>query len=110
MTGHDDLGLVEHQGTIGESGPMDGSFPTEAWLRFSRAVTFRVTTVVGAGALAALAFSQGSQAWAIVGAVLTGSAIADVILLIVVAWFNWRHRAPRSRDVVEDQPRPRNTL
>jgi hypothetical protein len=53
-----------------------------------------MTTVVGAGALAALAFSQGSQGWDIVGAVLVGSAIADVILLIVVAWFRWRHRAP----------------
>jgi len=53
-----------------------------------------VTTVVGAGALAALAFSQGSQGWDIVGAVLVGSAIADVILLMVVAWFRWRHRAP----------------
>lgn len=72
-------------------------------MRFSRAVTYRVTTVVGAGALAALAFSQGSQGWNIVGAVLVGSAIADVLLLIVVAWFNWRHRAaPSSRDVVED--------
>jgi hypothetical protein len=63
-------------------------------LRFSWAVTHRVTTVVGAGALAALAFSQESQGWDIVGAVLVGSATADVILLIVVAWFRWRHRAP----------------
>jgi len=54
-----------------------------------------VITVVGAGALAALAFSQRSQGWDIVGAVLLGSAIADLILLIVVAWFRWRHRAPR---------------
>jgi hypothetical protein len=66
----------------------------EAWLRFSLTVTYRMTTVVGAGALAALAFSQGSQGWHIVGAVLVGSAIADVILLIVVAWFRRRHRAP----------------
>jgi hypothetical protein len=57
-----------------------------------------------------LAFSQRSQGWDIVGAVLTGSAIADVILLVVVAWFNGRRRAPRSRDVGEDQPRPRNTV
>jgi hypothetical protein len=63
-------------------------------LRFSWALTYRVTTVVGAGALAALAFSQRSQGWDIVGAVLVGSAIADVILLIVVAWFRWRHRTP----------------
>jgi hypothetical protein len=61
---------------------------------FSWAATYRITAVVGATALAALAFSQGSQGWDIVGAVLTGSAIADVILLIVVAWFRWRHRAP----------------
>ena len=64
-------------------------------LRFSWALTHRVITVVGAGALAALAFSQTSHGWDIVGAVLLGSAIADVILLIVVAWFRWRHRAPR---------------
>jgi len=63
-------------------------------LRFSWGLTYRVTTVVAAGALAALAFSQGSQGWDIVGAVLVGSAIADVILLMVVAWFRWRHRAP----------------
>jgi len=64
-------------------------------LRFSRALAYRVTTVVAAGALAALAFSRRSQGWDIVGAVLVGSAIADVILLIVVAWFRWRHRAPK---------------
>lgn len=62
-------------------------------MRFSWAVTYRVTTAVGASALAALAFSQGSQGWDIVGAALTASAIVDVILLIVVARFRWRHRA-----------------
>ena len=61
-------------------------------MRFSWAVTHRVATVVGAGALAALAFSQGRQGWDIVGAVLVGYAIADVILVIVVAWFRLRHR------------------
>jgi hypothetical protein len=61
-------------------------------LRFSWAVTYRVTTLVGAGALAALAFSQGSQAWDIVGAVLAGSAIADVLLLVAVARFRWNRR------------------
>jgi hypothetical protein len=65
----------------------------EVWLRFSWAVTYRLGTVVGAGALAVVAFSQGSQGWDIVGAVLTGSAIADVILLIAAAWFRWRHRS-----------------
>ena len=61
-------------------------------MRFSWAVTYRATTLVGAGALAALAFSQGSQAWDIVGAVLAGSAIADVILLVAVARFRWNRR------------------
>ena len=56
-------------------------------------MTYRLGTVVGAGALAVLAFSQGSQRWDIVGAVLTGSAIADVILLMAAAWFRWRHRS-----------------
>ena len=63
-------------------------------MRLSWAVTYRVITVVGAGALAALAFSQESQGWDIVGAVLTASAIVDVILLIVVARFRWRRRTP----------------
>jgi hypothetical protein len=77
-------------------------------LRFSWAVTYRVSTVVGAGALAALAFSQGSQGWDIVGAVLVGSAIADVLLLVVVAWFNWRHRAPSEFETgVSDPPADR---
>ena len=61
-------------------------------MRFSWAVAYRVATVVGAGALAALAFSQGGQGWDIVGAVLAGSAIADVILLVAVAWFRWNRR------------------
>jgi len=56
-------------------------------------VTYRLSTAVAAGALALLAFSQGSQWWTIVGAVLTGSAIADVILLIAAAWYRRRHRS-----------------
>ena len=68
-------------------------FGEEVWLRFSWAMTYRMSTVVGAGVLALLAFSQGSQWWDLVGAVLTGSAIADVILLIAAAWFRWRHRS-----------------
>jgi hypothetical protein len=62
-------------------------------VRFSWVVAYRLGTLVGAVALAVFAFSRGSQAWNIVGAVLTGSAIADVILLIAVAWFRWRHRS-----------------
>ena len=62
-------------------------------LRFSWALTYRLATVVGASGLAVVAFSQGSQLWDIVGAVLIGSAIADVILLIAVTWFRWRHRS-----------------
>jgi hypothetical protein len=64
-------------------------------LRFSTAVTHRVASVVGAGALAAVAFSQGTEGWDVVGAVLVGIAVADVILLIVVVWFRWRHRGSR---------------
>ncbi len=60
-------------------------------MRFSWAVTHRVASVVGAAVLAALAFAQG---WEIVGAVLAGSAIADLILLAIVARFRRRHRAP----------------
>ena len=55
-------------------------------------MTYRTATLLAAGALAALAFSQRSEGWDIVGAVLVGSAIADLILLIVVTWFRWRHR------------------
>ena len=64
-------------------------------MKLSTAVTHRVATVVVAGALAAVAFSQGTEGWDIVGAVLIGMAIADVILLIVVVWFRWRHRDSR---------------
>ena len=73
--------------------PRERQIGWEFSLRFSWAVTYKLGTVVGAGALAVLAFSQGNQSWDIVGAVLTGSAIADVILLIAVAWFRWRHRS-----------------
>ena len=73
--------------------PRERQFGWEVWLRFSWAVTYRLGTLVGAAALAVLAFSQGSQWWDIVGAVLTGSAIADVILLIAAAWYRWRHRS-----------------
>ena len=62
-------------------------------MRFSWAMTYRMTTLLAAGALAALAFSQRSEVWDIVGAVLVGSAIADLILLVVVTWFRWRHRS-----------------
>jgi len=48
-----------------------------------------VTTLVATGALAALAFGQG---WTIVGAVLVGAALADVIVLIAVARFRWNRR------------------
>jgi hypothetical protein len=42
--------------------------------------------------LAALAFSQGTQGWNIVGAVLAGLAIADAMILTIAALFRWRHR------------------
>ena len=60
-------------------------------MRFAWAVTYRAATVVGAGALAALALDQG---WEIVGAILAGSAIADAILLVIVARFRWGERHP----------------
>jgi len=55
-------------------------------------VTYRATTLVATSALAVLAFSRETQGWDIVGAVLTAFAIVDALLLIVVAWFHWRHR------------------
>jgi hypothetical protein len=61
-------------------------------LRFSTAVSYRATTVVVNAVLAALAFSQETQGWDIVGAVLAGLAIADVMILAVASWFRWRHR------------------
>jgi putative copper export protein len=73
--------------------PRERHFGWEVWMRFSWAVTYKLGTIVAAGALAVLAFSQGTQWWDIVGAVLTGSAIADVILLTAAAWFRWRHRS-----------------
>jgi hypothetical protein len=62
-------------------------------VRFSWAVSYRATTMGASGVLAALAFSQGTQGWEIVGAVLAGLAIADAIMLAIVAWFRWRHRS-----------------
>ena len=62
-------------------------------MRFSWAVTHRIASVIVAGALAALAFSRGTQGWDVVGAVLLGIAITDVILLVVVAWVHWRRRS-----------------
>jgi hypothetical protein len=61
-------------------------------VRFSWAVTYRLVTLVGAAVCAVLAFSQGTQGWDIVGAVLTAYAIVDAMLLVAVAWFRWRHR------------------
>ena len=61
-------------------------------MRFSWAVTYRVVTMVGSAALAAYAFTRHTPGWDIVGAVLVGFAIVDVLLLTVVAWFRWRHR------------------
>jgi hypothetical protein len=61
-------------------------------VKFSTAVAYRSATVVGAGALAAVAFAQGTEGWDVAGAVLLGIAITDVILLLVVTWFHWRHR------------------
>lgn len=56
-------------------------------------VAYRTTTMLGAALLAAIAFAQHTLLWDIVGAVLVGLAIVDGILLAVVAWFQWRHRA-----------------
>ena len=67
-------------------------------MRFSWAVRYRVAGLLGAAALAALAFTQG---WEIVGAVLLGSAIADVILLVVVARFQYRQRQHEGESDVE---------
>jgi hypothetical protein len=61
-------------------------------LRFSTAVSYQVTTLVAWALVAAVAFSQGTQTWNIVGAVLTGVAIGDVMVLAIAAWFRWRHR------------------
>jgi hypothetical protein len=62
-------------------------------LRYSSAVTYRLSTAAVAGALAVLAFSQGSRWWHVVGAVLTGVAIADVIVVILAVWFHRRDRS-----------------
>ncbi len=61
-------------------------------MRFSTAASYRATTMVASGVLAALAFSQGTQGWSIVGAVLTGLAIGDAMVLTVASVFRWRHR------------------
>jgi hypothetical protein len=62
-------------------------------LQFRWAVRYRLGTAVVTAALAVLAFSQGSQGWHVVGAVLTGIAIADVIVVIAAVWSRRRHRS-----------------
>ena len=61
-------------------------------MRFSTAVSYRATTLVANAVLAALAFSQGTQVWDIVGAVLAGFVIGDLMVITIAAWFRWRHR------------------
>lgn len=55
-------------------------------------VAYRTATMLGAGLLAAVAFAQHTPVGDVVGAVLVGLAIVDLVLLVVVAWFQWRHR------------------
>lgn len=55
-------------------------------------IAYHTTTMLGTALLAALAFAQHTLLWDVVGAVLVAFAIVDLILLVVVAWFQWRHR------------------
>ena len=55
-------------------------------------VAYRTTTMLGAALLAAIAFTRHTLLGDVVGAVLVAFAIVDLILLVVVAWFQWRHR------------------
>ena len=55
-------------------------------------MTYRATTLVANAVLAVVAFSQGTQVWDIVGAVLAAFAIGDLIMITTAAWFRWRHR------------------
>ena len=55
-------------------------------------VSYRIATMLGATGLAVFAFSRHTPVWDIIGAVLVAMAIVDLILLLVVAWFQWRHR------------------
>jgi hypothetical protein len=55
-------------------------------------MSYRAATLVANTVLAVLAFSQGTQVWDIVGAVLAGFAIGDLIMITTAAWFRRRHR------------------
>ena len=66
-------------------------------MRFSTAVTYRATTLVANTVLAVLAFSQGTQVWNIVGAVLAAFAIGDLIVITIAALFRWRHRGEKGK-------------
>jgi hypothetical protein len=55
-------------------------------------MSYRATTLVANTVLAVVAFSQGTQGWEIVGAVLVGFAIGDLIMITTAAWFRRRHR------------------
>ena len=64
----------------------------EVRVRYSTAMSYRAATLVANTVLAVLAFSQGTQVWDIVGAVLAGFAIGDLIMITTAAWFRRRHR------------------
>jgi hypothetical protein len=55
-------------------------------------MSYRATTLVANTVLGVLAFSQGTQGWEIVGAVLVGFAIGDLIMIATAAWVRRRHR------------------
>ena len=61
-------------------------------MRYSTAMSYRATTLVANAVLAVLAFSQGTQVWDIVGAVLAAFAIGDLIVITIAALFRWRRR------------------
>jgi hypothetical protein len=54
--------------------------------------------MVASGVLGALAFNQGTQGWYLVGAVLTGLAIGDAMVLTIASVFRWRHRDEWGKD------------
>ncbi|MBM3658098.1 MAG: hypothetical protein FJW95_01145 [Actinobacteria bacterium] len=94
--GHPEDQPTDHPGVgaVGTAtgGRADGPRPRQTPVRAAWGVAYRTTTMLGAALLAALAFAQDTLVWDLVGAVLVAFAIVDLILLVAVTWFQWRHR------------------
>lgn len=79
------------RGTANRSG-RDRAAERRVPVRAAWGIAYRTATMLGAALLAAFAFTRHTLLWDLAGAVLVAFAIVDLILLVAVTWFRWRHR------------------